>query len=175
MFPPKSIYCSEKTEYMTHLYENQLVLKSHPIIAFRGYMDLLQCELILMQAECNNLNFKKTSSNIKQIASLCRTILTCEVKKISFDFPLLLGLTSEQLRLRSHYPKKYYGIDHHPPSVHSSLISLKLHRVRSLCRQTELAAINAFCKNKNKITRLDIIQALNRISSALYILALKKR
>jgi ethanolamine utilization cobalamin adenosyltransferase len=44
-------FCEEKPEHMTHLQADVLVPKTHPRIAFRGKVDLLEAELILCKLE----------------------------------------------------------------------------------------------------------------------------
>ena len=42
--------CAEKPEEMTHLRGNLLVSKTHPRIAFRGQLDSLLAEILLLQS-----------------------------------------------------------------------------------------------------------------------------
>ena len=50
-----------------------------------------------------------------------------------------------------------------------------LNRCRALCRSAELAACHAFTDRDGNPTRPDILQALNRMSSMLYILMLEEK
>ena len=52
------------------------------------------------------------------------------------------------------------------------LMLLRLNKLRSEVREVELEAVKAF-KEEFKVDRMDIIQALNRMSSAVYIMMLK--
>ena len=74
-----------------------------------------------------------------------------------------------QLRNRSHFPQEFYGQPHFMPQPGDKREVLLLNRLRSLVRQTELKAVAAFPN------RPDIIRALNRMSSFLYILMLREK
>ena len=52
---------------------------------------------------------------------------------------------------------------------------LTLNRIRTVARQTELSAQHAFADREGTPTREDLLQALNRISSMLYILMLREK
>ena len=52
---------------------------------------------------------------------------------------------------------------------------LRLNRVRCVARQAELAAAHAFCDREGNPTRVDILQAMNRISSMVYLLMIQKK
>ena len=52
---------------------------------------------------------------------------------------------------------------------------LLLNRLRCLARQAELAAVKAFTDENGKTDRADLLQALNRLSSAVYILMIRKK
>ena len=46
---PDGAAFAEKPEHMTHLKGNVLVFKDHPRIAFRGWIDALEAEILLTQ------------------------------------------------------------------------------------------------------------------------------
>ena len=52
---------------------------------------------------------------------------------------------------------------------------LTLNRIRTVARQTELSAQHAFADREGIPIREDLLQALNRISSMLYILMLREK
>ena len=53
-----------------------------------------------------------------------------------------------------------------------SMISLQINRLRALARETELAAVRAFVDGEAD-RREDLVLALNRVSSFLYVLELR--
>lgn len=161
-------YVEEKPEHMTHLYGDVLVPKDHPRILFRGKMDTLEAELILCQ-----LADKGLISPVGEILALARQIIRCEVLNEPLHWDKLCGLTEAEQRRRSHFPQDYYGQPHFMPSAEDGLMIARLNRTRCAAREAELAAVTAFSDREGNLTRSDIPQALNRMSSMLYIFMIK--
>ena len=164
-----------KPEHMTHLHQGGLVTKTHPVIAYRGQLDLFQCELVEAQVYFNQVGEAELILKLEEIAAFARDLMVNEVKETPFEWVTLIGLTPEELRERSHYPKKYYGVDHTPLSYTHGLVVAKLQHLRAKSREIELYANRAFTNDSGECTRTDLIQALNRLSSAFYILACEVR
>ncbi len=165
---PGGGFCEEKPEHMTHLNGEYLVPKTHPRIAFRGAMDTLEAELLLCQKQTGE-------SRLGEILELARILLRCDVLEEPVPDKDLCGLTQDELRLRSHLPQKYYGQPHFMPSAEDSRTVLLLNRVRCFARSAELAAVHAFSDRDGNPTRPDILQALNRMSSMLYLLMIEHK
>ena len=163
-------FTEEKPEYMTHLNGELLVKKTHPRIAFRGWVDALEGALLLGGKECPHLQ-----RELGEILALTRQILRCDVLEEPLRLTGLCGLTEAEMRKRSHFPQDYYGIPHFMPDFSDREVVLTLNRIRTLSRQTELAAQHAFVDRDGLPTREDLLQALNRISSMLYILMLREK
>jgi hypothetical protein len=87
----------------------------------------------------------------------------------------LCGLTLAEIRSHSHRPQDFYGKPHFMPEVSDGEAVLGLNRVRGAARYAELTAAAAFQDENGLCTRTDILQALNRISSMLYILMIKAK
>ena len=87
----------------------------------------------------------------------------------------LYGLDQQELRKRSHFPQDYYGIPHFMPDFSDSEQILRLNLARCAAREAELAAVTAFSDREGNPTRVDILQALNRVSSMLYILMIQEK
>ena len=158
-------WTEEKPEHMTHLNAEVLVPKTHPRIAFRGKMDTLEAELILCQLEMNELE-----KPLGEILLLARQIIRCDVLEEPLQWDTLCGLTEAEQRRRSHFPQEYYGQPHFTPSAGDGPVIARLNRPRCAAREAELAAVAAFSDRDGNLTRQDIPQALNRMSSMLYIL-----
>lgn len=156
---------SQKPEHMTHLQGNVLVSKTHPRILFRGKLDTLEAELILCQLECPELK-----GPLEEILALARKILRCEVLNEPLEAQTLCGLTQEQLRDRSHFPQEYFGQPHFMPCSADGPVIARLNRTRCAAREAELAAVAAFTDREGNVTGEDLLRALNRMSSMLYIL-----
>lgn len=160
----------EKPEHMTHLYGNVLVPKTHPRIRFRGCMDSLEAELLLCQLEC-----KKWHKELGEILALARRLIRCDVMNEPVPEEKLCGLSMQELRQRSHRPQDFYGQTHFMPELTDGPVVLHLNRCRTKSRETELAAAAAFADENGNCTRTDILKALNRMSSMIYILMIREK
>ena len=163
-------YLEEKPEHMTQLNAEVLVPKTHPRIRFRGKLDTLEAELILCQLEGKN-----RSSAIGEVLDLARRIIRCDVLEEPLRWEKLCGLTEAEQRKRSHFPQDYYGQPHFVPSATDGPVIARLNRARCAAREAELAAVEAFSDREGNPTRPDILQAMNRISSMLYIIMIQEK
>lgn len=164
-----------KPEHKTHLHKGALVNKIHPVIALRGQIDLLQTELIETQVFFQSREEQELVNKLEEIAGLARDLMVAEVKEQPFEFKGLFGYTPDELRERSHYPKKYYGIAHSPLSFTHGPVVGRLQYLRAKVREVELYANRAFTNERGECTRTDLVQTWNRLSSAFYILACEYR
>lgn len=162
-------YLEEKPEQMTHLNGEILVSKTHPRIEFRGKMDTLEADLLLCQPELNPDMAKK----VGQVLEFARQLIRWDVLEEPVPAGTLCGLTEEEQRQRSHRPQDYYGQPHFMPSATDGMAILRLNRARCAAREAELAAVRAFTDREGNPTRLDILRAMNRMSSMLYILMIE--
>ena len=156
-------FCQDKPETMTHLNGDTLVPKNHPRIRFRGAMDTLEAELLLCGTETG------------QVLNLARRLIRCDVLNEPVGDTTLYGLSEAEQRKRSHFPQEYYGIPHFMPDYADGGKLLQLNRARCAARSAELAAVDAFTDPDGIPLRPDILQAMNRISSMLYLLMLQEK
>ena len=161
-------FLEEKPEHMTHLHSDVLVPKTHPRIAFRGAMDMLEAELLLCRQQTGE-------TRLEEILTLARELIRCDVLEEPVQDMPLCGLSQDELRLRSHLPQKYYGQPHFMPSPGDSQTVLLLNRARCLARSAELWAVRAFSDRDGIPTRPDILRAMNRMSSMLYLLMIEHK
>ncbi|MEG0307667.1 MAG: cobalamin adenosyltransferase [Clostridium sp.] len=166
---------NEKPEHMTHLYGNLLVFKDHKIIALRGKLDSLESKILETQIITHRLGSTKLTEDLQEILTFVRWILRCEVLKEDVGEFKLLGMTPEELREKSHYPKKYYGIGHEPVEFSMGEAVVALNSCRTTIRETELLAYTAFKGEYGEVQRPDIIKSLNRLSSLFWIMIFKYR
>ena len=164
-----SIY-EEKPEHMTQLQGDMLVPKTHPRIVFRGKLDSLESELILAILELPDMEKELT-----EILNYVRRILRCEVMEEPFTEETLCGLTESQQRSHSHFPQSYYGQPHFMPGPGDGMAVAKLNRLRCRAREAELTAVDAFTNAEGVTSRQDILRAMNRLSSMLYILMIRRK
>lgn len=163
-----------KPEHMTQLYGNRLVAKDHPRIRFRGELDDFQSQVILAQARAHDGGKAKLVDDLGEILTQARAIMKADVLNEALPESTVIGLTDAQLREQSHRPKKFFGCGHILPSYDMGLTLAELNQLRSGVRKVEVAAVSAF-RTEFELEKLDIIQSLNRMSSAIYILMLKEK
>ena len=157
-------YMDEKPEDMTHLNGDTLVPKTHPRIAFRGAVDTLEAEIMLCKLKAPALQ-----PQLGEILALTRQILQCEVLEKPLEEKPLCGLTEAQIRHRSHFPQEAYGQPHFMPQFTDGQTILLLNKLRTTVRATELAAQKALPH------RQDLLKALNRMSSMVYLLMIAQK
>ena len=167
---PDGSFLEEKPEHMTHLNREHLVRKDHPRIRFRGAVDTLESQLLLCGQAC-----PQWQRELAEALTLTRQLIACDVLDEPVRLTSLGGLTPEQLRSHSHFPQEHYGQPHFMPEFSDGVALLQLNRCRCAVRETELAAVAAFCPKDALPQREDILQALNRLSSLLYILMVKEK
>ena len=161
-------FMAEKPEHMTHLHGDVLVHKTHPRIAFRGAVDSLEAEIVLCQLES-----ERVQKELGEILALARMLIRSEVMDEPVPEGKLCGLTEQEIRERSHCPQNFYGVPHFMPEYTDGETVLRLNRLRCAVRSAELAAARAFTDENGLCTRKDILQALNRMSSMVYILMIR--
>lgn len=162
---------AEKPEHMTHLTGNVLVPKNHPRIVFRGAMDTLQAELLLCQAAAG----EPLRQALGEVLALARDIVRWEVLEEPAECRRLCGLTEEEQRRRSHFPQDFYGQGHFVPAYTDGAVLLALNRCRCAAREAELKAVEAFTDREGVPARGDILRAMNRMSSMIYILMIQEK
>ncbi len=165
-------YFIEKPEVMTQIFGNKLVYKDHPIIEFRGKIDSMQSQLLEVMLLIEKKEITGLYDDLNEVLDILRHILSTEVRGEEFKLREVIGLTSAEIREQSHYPQKYFGIKHILPGTEMGEVLIKLNGLRSAVREVEIAAVKAFYQGGN-IERVDIIMALNRMSSVFYVMMCK--
>lgn len=164
---------TEKPEFMTHLRGNLLVFKDHPRIHFRGAMDSLESEIIVVQIFAHEKNKNTMVEDLEEIITFIRKLIRCEVSGEEVGAFQLQGLSAADLREHSHHPSKYYGMAHFLPNYKQGEMVARLNQLRTKTREAELVAYQAFKDEYGQVSRVDIIQSLNRLSSLFWIMMFK--
>lgn len=163
----------EKPEHMTHLSGNRLVGKDHPRILFRGKLDSLQALVVLAQAQIAAGGKMSLVLDLDSVLKRLREIMRCDVLDEPLVPDIIIGLTHAQLREHSHDPMKFYNIKQMVlPDYTMGCDYALLNRLRTAVRETEVAAVTAFHSGP-KYTRGDLVEELNRLSSAMHIMMCK--
>ena len=160
---------AEKPEHMTHLNGEVLVPKTHPRIAFRGAMDSLEAALLLTAAEAEGT----IQTQLLEALAYARYLLGQEVLEEPIVCKALGGMDEKQLRERSHRPQDFYGKPHFMPTAEDSRLLLLVNAARCKAREAELMAARAFETKDGVPEREDLLQALNRLSSFLYLIMIQ--
>ena len=164
---------NEKPEHMTHLKGNVLVFKDHPRIAFRGWIDALEAEILLTQQAAAGEGYGALAGGAGGGSGLCPALYPLRragraggghraVRLYAGAAPGVLPLSGEALR----------------PAPLSGLLYRRTRpaggqQLRTVVRQTELAAYAAFRDADGNVTRGDMILGLNRLSSLMWIFMIK--
>lgn len=164
---------NQKPEEMTHLYGNVLVPKNHPRILFRGKLDSLEAKIMESQTVAVEDGYPQVATQLEEFFRLTQCILGAEVKGTVLPDITLMGMDSARLRHYSHHIKEELGIDHPVPHYSMGKLCVTLNSLRTAVRETELAAVSAFCEEGVQ-QRGDLVEALNRMSSGVYIILCRK-
>lgn len=159
----------KNNESKTLLKKGIVVGKGDRAIAFRGEIDSLYAECIhaCTVAEKDGFVFK----GLAEISKVVGQIMRCEALCESMEFCGVFGYSGEQLREVSHNPEKHLGAGHFWPNEYASPAMAALNRLRAEARRCERAAVRAYPECEP--WQVSIIECLNRLSSAVYILMLK--
>ena len=160
---------SQKPEDMTHLNGEFLVEKTHPRIVFRGVMDSLEAALLLAAAEAEGI----IRPQLLEALAYTRYLLGQEVLEQPIACKALGGMDEKEVRERSHRPQDFYGKPHFMPEATDGKVLLLVNAARCKAREAELAAVRAFQDRDGLPQRLDLLQALNRLSSFLYLIMIQ--
>ena len=157
--------CREAT---THLDASCVVSKGHPRVVLRGKLDTLLAYTVLVQTQFDPKD--RLSPYLKEclsdVANWVMQILAAEVSGGVMNACSMGGMDANTLHAVSHDPKKYIGLDPFMPNVGMGGNAALLNWLRALVRETEVAAV------QSGLNRADIGNALNRLSSAVYVLVL---
>ncbi len=164
---------AEKPDHMTHLRDDEsLVEKNHPRMALRGKLDTLQGLLLDAQLAADAEGAQGLRGELGEALDLVRAIVGAEV----MDRPLgpwkLAGTDAAGIRYASHHTFELYGVPFMYPSVQQGPVVAKLSLARAYSREAELKLYDAFPGDEGA-ARGDLKQALNRLSSALYVMTAK--
>jgi ethanolamine utilization cobalamin adenosyltransferase len=172
---PGSGNSNEKPEHMTSLHGTTLVCKSHGIIRLRGKLDSLAAKILEVQLVFQRLGLLKGIDDLEETLAFVRGIIRSEFLQEPLAPICLFGMDETELRRRSHKPKEFYGIPHFLTSIHDGEAVVLLNSLRTLSREAELEACKAYNADVCETKRPDVIFALNRLSSAFYVMMFRAK
>lgn len=160
-----------KQEHMTSLAGGVMVDKADPRLELRGRLDSLGALVIELQILGKQHGFTSLVEELDEIGEKLHDILLCEFTGKECGDLFLWGMNSDEIRERSHHPERHFGLGHIRPHYTMGDVAAGLNTLRTQIRETELSACRAFSVAQSNSP--SIIKALNRLSSAVYILTYK--
>jgi len=151
----------KKTSRETCLHTSVMVEKDHPAIDFRGCMDTLDAMFILAAVMAGKENQETLSRDIWELQAFARRIMRAHAAIRPMEPVDLMGMSPSDIHARSHNPP---GGHLHMGKDTTELMAY-VNLVRTEVRTAERAAVRAFPDGRD-----DIIDALNILSSAVYVL-----
>ncbi len=167
-----------KPDVLTHLNADRLVPKNDERIGFRGRIDSAIACAVWIQAEWMEKTGEQNGAVVSQflaqglsdVRSCLGNVLRAEVTGEPLA-PIRMGPHDEEAIHRiSHDPWKHLGHDHIVPEASHGLSAARLNLLRASIRETEVAAAGIYIDRDFEVLRPDIMQGLNRMSSAVYVL-----
>lgn len=162
-----------KPDTLTSLDGKALVAKNDPRLKLRGKLDTAIAHAVWIQTEWAASGAKTTLAHwLADVRSALGHVLKAEVSGEPMP-PVVMGEFDEAaIHAISHHPLKYVGHDHIVPEVGHGLEVARLNLLRAEIREAELLAADVFIDRDFKVLRPDLMRALNRLSSAVYVLML---
>lgn len=163
-----------KPEHLTQIDARHYAPKTAPRLIFRGRVDSLHALVMLTSANALRFGLAELAKHLDSLAAYCREIMSAEYKHRQVAQLTLMGKNEEELHEISHWPDKYLGIQHLTPGPHDHEILHWLNVLRSQSREVEISALQAFPPDNldPSDVEMGLVRALNRLSSAIYVLEL---
>jgi len=163
----------KKPDTLTHLDARGLVAKNDPRLKLRGKLDSAIAHAVLTQAEFDPQGRHPALALwLADIRSALGNALKAEVSGMDMP-PIAMGnMDEEAIHAISHNPLKYLGHDHLLPEANQGARVARLNLLRAQIREAELYAADVYIARDFTVARPDIMQGLNRLSSAVYVLTL---
>lgn len=163
-----------KPEHLTQLDAGHFAPKTSPRLVFRGRVDSLHGLTMLTASIARRFELPDLALQLDTLAAYCREILSAEYNLRPVAPLTLLGKSEAELHEISHWPDKHLGIAHLVPGPHDHEILHWLNVLRTQAREVEVVALEAFPPEglDPAGVRASLAHALNRLSSAVYVLEL---
>jgi ethanolamine utilization cobalamin adenosyltransferase len=161
-------WLADKGETLTHLVDDQsLVPKTHPRMDLRGKLDLLEGHILDAQVAADAASAPALVGELEECLALVRRAVGAEVTGRPLGPWTLMDMDAARIRWASHHTFELYGVPFMYPSVRHGAPVARLYLARAMAREAERALLRAVPE------REDLLTALNRLSSALYVMTCK--
>ncbi len=157
---------AKKPDTLTHLSAEKMVAKSDPRLAFRAVLDSTIALAVWLQIELA----EPWQPWLADIRSRLGNIMRADALGEPLACQAIVGLSDEDLHRLSHQPLRYLDHDHLVPEASHGRDAALLNLLRTKVRETETVAAQVFITRSFEVLRPDILQALNRLSSTVYVM-----
>jgi ethanolamine utilization cobalamin adenosyltransferase len=163
-----------KPEHLTQIDAGHFAPKTSPRLVFRGRVDGLNGLVMLTASIARRFELPDLARQLDTLAAYCREIMSAEYNLRPVAPLSLLGKSEDELHEISHWPEKHLGIAHLVPGPHDHEILHWLNVLRTQSREVEVIALQAFPPDGLDPVGVgaSLARALNRLSSAVYVLEL---
>ena len=156
---------TNKPEHLTQLDAGHFASKTNPRLVLRGRVDSLHAFVMLAAAKARGYQQAALAGHLDTLAAYCREIMSAEYNLRPAAPLTLLGKTEEELHEISHWPDRHLGIQHIVPGPDDHEMLHWMNVLRTQAREVEVVALEVG-------QAANLPQALNRFSSAVYVLEL---
>lgn len=156
----------KKPDTMTHLNAHTMVSKSDPRLAFRARLDSTIATAVWLQGEVS----QEPQVWLNDIRSVLGNIMRADAMDETLPHFVIGGMDEKAIHQMSHFPLKYIDHDHIVPAFEHGRNVRLLNLLRTSIRETEISAASIFIDRDLVVKRPDLMQGLNRLSSAVYVL-----
>lgn len=143
-----------------------MVAKSDPRLGFRAVLDSTIALAVWLQIELA----EPWQPWLADIRSRLGNIMRADALGEPLGCQAIVGLSDEDLHRLSHQPLRYLDHDHLVPEASHGRDAALLNLLRTKVRETETVAAQVFITRSFEVLRPDILQALNRLSSTVYVM-----
>jgi len=163
-----------KPEHMTQIDAGHFAPKTSPRLVLRGRVDSLHAFVMLVASTARRFELPELAHHLDTLAAYCREIMSAEYNLRPVAPLVMMGKSEQDLHEISHWPDKYLGIAHIVPGPYDHEILHWLNLLRTQCREVEVVVLQAFPADgiDPSGARNSLSRALNRLSSAVYVLEL---
>ncbi|EMV3717267.1 ethanolamine utilization cob(I)yrinic acid a,c-diamide adenosyltransferase EutT [Escherichia coli] len=157
---------AKKPDTLTHLSAEKMVAKSDPRLGFLAVLDSTIALAVWLQIELA----EPWQPWLADIRSRLGNIMRADALGEPLGCQAIVGLSDEDLHRLSHQPLRYLDHDHLVPEASHGRDAALLNLLRTKVRETETVAAQVFITRSFEVLRPDILQALNRLSSTVYVM-----
>ena len=163
-----------KPEHMAQIDAGHFAPKTASRLVLRGRVDSLHAMVMLTAAVARRFQLPELGASLDTLASYCREIMSAEYNLRPAAPLAMLGKSENELHEISHWPDRHLGMAHIVPGPHDHEILHWLNVLRTQVREAEIVALTAFPPGALDPDGVgaSITKALNRLSSAVYVLEL---